>query len=578
MSGAPPPTHADPAARAPLASWYAQGLSDGLGDRLLMFDNASTAPLELLRVRPDLAHAPGFEQAVRTQFEALSRITHEGLAQTRSIEHLDGDELTVVAVHVDGTRLAELFRPGQVSAGVPGPVVFRMLGDLLPALACLHGAMPGLAHGALTADHIVVTAERRLVVTDSVFGAALASMRMPAERLWSQFGLVAPDGADTPASPRGDLVQLGLLVMGLVLGRKIGPTDYPLHLPALFGQFADRVEQQRLDPSMRLVEWTRHALAADGFGSAQEALAFLGPVARVDAANTLLLSAGSDGDLPLADVSASRTPRPAVAQPADTMSAPAPPVVSRSWWKVAAVALLLIALVEAALLMRGRATPAPAAPPAAAAAQAGPAASDTAAAVAPPSDDPAARSAQAEASAPADTPAAPDTAASLPSTAPGSLAAGAVVAVSQPVGDPNTVPPNMGGLRIIAPITVQVVEGQRVLGSSAGGPILASPGQHTFDLFNNALGYRTTQSVRLPAGRIVPLRLEPPSGSLEVTSTPPASVWLDGKPVGTTPISGLPVLLGEHEVRLQHPQLGERRQRVVVQAGTPARVNVTFEP
>ena len=48
--------------RTPLASWYTQGTSDGLGDRLLMFDNTSAASLELLRFRSDLAETPGFER------------------------------------------------------------------------------------------------------------------------------------------------------------------------------------------------------------------------------------------------------------------------------------------------------------------------------------------------------------------------------------------------------------------------------------------------------------------------------------------------------------------------------------
>ena len=43
----------------PLASWYTQGLSDGLGDRLLMFDNTNAPSWELLRFRPEFAAAPG---------------------------------------------------------------------------------------------------------------------------------------------------------------------------------------------------------------------------------------------------------------------------------------------------------------------------------------------------------------------------------------------------------------------------------------------------------------------------------------------------------------------------------------
>ncbi|HWW82774.1 MAG TPA: hypothetical protein VNZ26_04180, partial [Vicinamibacterales bacterium] len=59
--------------RQPLASWYAQGRSDGIGDRLLMFDNTSAASLELLRFRPEFAAAPGFESALR---ERVARLAH----------------------------------------------------------------------------------------------------------------------------------------------------------------------------------------------------------------------------------------------------------------------------------------------------------------------------------------------------------------------------------------------------------------------------------------------------------------------------------------------------------------------
>src|SRR5690242_13619473 len=99
---------ADSPARAPLSSWYTQGHSDGLGDRLLMFDNQATGPLELLRVRPDFAFAPEFETRLRGRLDRLADFTHSGFAPARAIEHLDnGEGLTVVSAHVPGTRLSE---------------------------------------------------------------------------------------------------------------------------------------------------------------------------------------------------------------------------------------------------------------------------------------------------------------------------------------------------------------------------------------------------------------------------------------------------------------------------------------
>ena len=60
----------------PLASWYTEGVSDGVGDRLLMFDNSGTTSLELLRFRAELVAVPGFEEALRDHLS-------EGLAALR---------------------------------------------------------------------------------------------------------------------------------------------------------------------------------------------------------------------------------------------------------------------------------------------------------------------------------------------------------------------------------------------------------------------------------------------------------------------------------------------------------------
>ena len=48
-----------------LTTWYAQGQSDGFGDRLLMFDNTNAPSWEILRFKPSLAHEPRFEAALR---------------------------------------------------------------------------------------------------------------------------------------------------------------------------------------------------------------------------------------------------------------------------------------------------------------------------------------------------------------------------------------------------------------------------------------------------------------------------------------------------------------------------------
>src|SRR5947207_11831272 len=97
---------ADPPGRAAtspaaIASWYAQGISDGLGDRLLMFDNTAAASLELLRLRPALANAPGFERTLHETVQRLAGFKHTAFATVRSLQRLDVDDaLALISTHV----------------------------------------------------------------------------------------------------------------------------------------------------------------------------------------------------------------------------------------------------------------------------------------------------------------------------------------------------------------------------------------------------------------------------------------------------------------------------------------------
>jgi hypothetical protein len=99
---------------------------------------------------------------------------------------------------------------------------------------------------------------------------------------------------------------------------------------------------------------------------------------------------------------------------------------------------------------------------------------------------------------------------------------------------------------------------------------------HQLNLINNVLGYRTTQTIKVVAGRVIPLHLDPPNGSISINAQPWAQVWVDGKPMGDTPLANVSIPLGEHEVVFRHPQFGERRQKAVVQAGGSTRVSTSF--
>ncbi len=133
-----------------------------------------------------------------------------------------------------------------------------------------------------------------------------------------------------------------------------------------------------------------------------------------------------------------------------------------------------------------------------------------------------------------------------------------------------------GGLRLSSPIELQVLEGERVLGSSSDGPVVFTAGKHEVDFVNSALGYRSRQSVDIKAGQIVPMKISPPDGRVSVNAVPWAQVSIDGKVVGETPLANLPLPVGEHEIAFRHPQLGEQTQKVIVKSALLTRVSVTF--
>ena len=81
----------------PIASWYTEGTSDGIGDRLLMFDNSGTPSLELLRFRPELAAVSGFEEALRQRAARLDGFVHPAFSQVRAVDRLDGGGLALVS-------------------------------------------------------------------------------------------------------------------------------------------------------------------------------------------------------------------------------------------------------------------------------------------------------------------------------------------------------------------------------------------------------------------------------------------------------------------------------------------------
>lgn len=131
-----------------------------------------------------------------------------------------------------------------------------------------------------------------------------------------------------------------------------------------------------------------------------------------------------------------------------------------------------------------------------------------------------------------------------------------------------------GWLTVASPVPVQLFEGADLLGTSDSPRLMLPSGRHTITLTNTALGYTDSRVVQVPANGAATLRVELPRTPMSLNALPWAQAWIDGTPVGETPIGNHPVAIGPHEVVFRHPELGERRQTVVVTLTAPARVSV----
>ena len=125
-----------------------------------------------------------------------------------------------------------------------------------------------------------------------------------------------------------------------------------------------------------------------------------------------------------------------------------------------------------------------------------------------------------------------------------------------------------------APIELRVYRNRKLLGTSGLSRIALPAGRHEVELVNDALGYRVRRTVTVTAGKLAPIALDLPKGSLSVNALPWAEVAIDGERVGETPIGNVALTIGSHEVVFRHPELGEQRHKVVVTAATPARLSV----
>ena len=245
--------HAAVSDTAPLVS----GFLDRLGDRIQVSGRGS-GHVEVLRLRPELTVSPLFEPAVRRRAEQLAGFVHPNCAKVRQIGRLPAPDgrLVVVSDAVDGWRLSEVLEAaGPCGVAIHADAALFLLRQLLDTVAALHVVAPGISHGALGTERLIVTADGRLVVTESVLGGALWHLpQMSPDRLWRDLRLAVADGEARPFGRRTDLRQIGIIALSLALGRQLRRDEYPARLASLVQEWTPAspgVGADALGPAIR---------------------------------------------------------------------------------------------------------------------------------------------------------------------------------------------------------------------------------------------------------------------------------------------------------------------------------------
>jgi hypothetical protein len=131
-----------------------------------------------------------------------------------------------------------------------------------------------------------------------------------------------------------------------------------------------------------------------------------------------------------------------------------------------------------------------------------------------------------------------------------------------------------GSVAVSAPLPLQVLLRGRVVGTTEAESFMLPVGTQELEFVNQSVGYRARRTVTIQAGKTAALRLEPPSGTVNINAMPWAEVWLGGQRLGDTPLGNVQIPIGSRELVFRHPDLGERRATVLVTLKEPARISI----
>jgi hypothetical protein len=131
-----------------------------------------------------------------------------------------------------------------------------------------------------------------------------------------------------------------------------------------------------------------------------------------------------------------------------------------------------------------------------------------------------------------------------------------------------------GWLSVQSSARLELRETGKLIGTTETEQIMLPAGEHTIELVNDAIGYRSQRTIDVVPGETTVVPIELPFGAVSINALPWAEVWINGERVGETPIANLARRLGSYEIVFRHPELGEKRETITITLRQTARIGV----
>lgn len=264
---------------------------DGLGDRTAIVESTSGDTLEALWLCPALSANFAVERALRERVGRLIEFRHASYARIWRVDGEAGSPagLSLVSERPRGMRLAEMLQGIEEGRHAYDFHVARsLIEQLVSAIASLHRVGRDVAHGTIGPERLIVTPHAQLVIVEHVLGPAIEHLDLTRTRLWHDYRVAIPTAAGMPRlDQRADTLQIAVVTLALLLGRRLRDEEFPTRLAELVDQVCQPEAGADRPPISRAFgSWLVRALQLDlrhSFQSAIDAHASLDAVMQDDA-------------------------------------------------------------------------------------------------------------------------------------------------------------------------------------------------------------------------------------------------------------------------------------------------------